>query len=216
MSVQRLDGWVRRKSPAVVRCQSLGCPCAVVYGATTRRFIFTASTLKGEVPRHREEPDVLGAVLPVAVGSAALFALPRDAVLYTKVPLADALHGCGTAPVAADVHRRGRFQHSTEWTEPGVDPVLVPIVRERLERAAVERLGEIVGRIHDQKVDEARGEVRERLEQVLANRSTDEVRWNGRCSQTHESLRQLDALAVAQGHRAVATGTRRISHGTLC
>ena len=46
MSVQRLDGWVRRKSPAVVRCQSLGRPFAVVYGATTRRFIFTASTLK--------------------------------------------------------------------------------------------------------------------------------------------------------------------------
>ncbi len=172
--------------------------------------------VEGEVPRHGEEPDVLGAVLPVAVGSATFLSLPGDAVLHAKVPLADALHGCGTTPVATDVDRRRRFQYATERTQPGIDPALVPIVRKRLERAAVERLGEVVRWIHDQQVNEARGKVRERLDEVLAHRSADKVRRNGWCSQAHESLRQRSALPAAEGHRAVATSPMRISHGEHC
>ena len=45
-SVQIFDGCVRRKFPLSVFPQSFGFPFESVYGAITRRFILTASTLK--------------------------------------------------------------------------------------------------------------------------------------------------------------------------
>ena len=83
-----------------------------------------------------------------------------------------------------------------ERFEPRINPFGIVLGGAALERAAIEGFVEVVRRVNDEKIDETRWQMRQYVEEILANGAPHDVRWRGGRIQPHEEFGESAAFCV--------------------